>query len=95
MSWWKTHTKRGPGGLPPGRQLSNKGEALEKFCEHLGIGLEQVTVFGDAHNDLSMFALRCRKVAVDCAVPEIKALADIVLGPEDSVLKFIGRELKA
>jgi hydroxymethylpyrimidine pyrophosphatase-like HAD family hydrolase len=72
---------------------ASKGEAIEKLCSHLGISLDQVTVFGDASNDLSMFALPCRKVAVDCAIPEIKALADIVLGPEDSVLDFMEREL--
>lgn len=74
---------------------ASKGETLEKLCAHLGISLAQVTVFGDALNDLSMFNLPCRKVAVDCAVPEIKALADIVLSANDTVLAFIERELKA
>ena len=74
---------------------ANKGEALLKLCAHLEISLTQVTVFGDALNDLSMFGLPCRKVAVDCAVPEIKALADIVLDAQDTVLKFMERELKA
>ncbi|MES2201468.1 MAG: HAD family hydrolase [candidate division FCPU426 bacterium] len=73
---------------------ANKGEAIEKLCLHLGVPLEGVTVFGDALNDLSMFRLACRKIAVDRAVPEIKALADLVLGPEDSVLKFMERELR-
>jgi HAD superfamily hydrolase (TIGR01484 family) len=74
---------------------ASKGETLEKLCTYLEISLGSVTVFGDALNDLSMFSLRkCRKVAVDCAVPEIKALADIILAADDSVLAFIERETK-
>lgn len=73
---------------------ASKGEALEKLCDHLEIQLSQVTVFGDALNDLSMFQMAgLRKVAVDCAVPEIKALADLVLSKGDSVLHFIERDL--
>jgi HAD superfamily hydrolase (TIGR01484 family) len=74
---------------------ASKGEAMQILCAHLGADEGQATVFGDAHNDLSMFApgRPWRKVAVDCAVPEIKGLADIVLGPGDSVLHYIEREL--
>ncbi len=74
---------------------ANKGEAVRLLCQHLGLplGPERVTVFGDAHNDLSMFDLDARKVAVDVAVPELKAKADVILGPEMSVLEFIEREL--
>src|SRR6185369_8002329 len=75
---------------------ASKGETLEKLCAFLELSLAKVTVFGDALNDLSMFSLQaCRKVAVDCAVGEIKALADIVLAKDDSVLAFIERELEA
>jgi hydroxymethylpyrimidine pyrophosphatase-like HAD family hydrolase len=74
---------------------ASKGEALEILVEHLGAEASETTVFGDAHNDLSMFERRhaWRKVAVDCAVPEIKELADTVLAADDSVLAFIEREL--
>jgi HAD superfamily hydrolase (TIGR01484 family) len=74
---------------------ASKGEALGLLCAHLGLDESEATVFGDALNDLSMFQAqrRWRKVAVDCAVAEIKELADLVLGPRDSVLHYIEREL--
>lgn len=76
---------------------ASKGETLGILCEHLGVEGERVTIFGDALNDLSMFSpdRKWKKVAVDCAVPEIKALADEVLSGEDSVLHYIERELGA
>jgi len=74
---------------------ASKGETLMILCEHLGLAESDVTVFGDARNDLSMFAAERRwtKVAVDCAVPEIKALADLTLAADDTVLHYIEREL--
>jgi hypothetical protein len=76
-------------------ERSSKGEALEILLLHLGLQESQATVFGDAANDLSMFQAgrRWKKVAVASAVPEIKGLADLVLGPSDSVLHYIEREL--
>jgi HAD superfamily hydrolase (TIGR01484 family) len=74
---------------------ASKGETLQILCDRLGTDTSEATVFGDAHNDLSMFAPQHRwhKVAVDAAVPEIKRLADTVLSAEDSVLHYIEREL--
>ena len=76
---------------------ASKGETLAILCEHLGIAGSDVTIYGDALNDLSMFSKgrAWKKVAVDCAVPEIKGLADEVLTGADSVLHYIERELKA
>ncbi len=73
---------------------ASKGEALAKLCDHLELEAGQVTVFGDAMNDLSMFQMSgVRKVAVSGAIAEIKALADLVLEEGDSVLHFIERDL--
>lgn len=53
----------------------NKGSALRSLCDHLGIGLDQVVVFGDAGNDLSMFGVVDHAVAVANATPEASAAA--------------------
>lgn len=42
----------------------NKGAAVRWICERLGIGLEEVVVFGDADNDLPMFSAVPHSVAV-------------------------------
>jgi hydroxymethylpyrimidine pyrophosphatase-like HAD family hydrolase len=72
---------------------ANKGETLAILCEHLGSDASEATVFGDGHNDLSLFAPErpWHKVAAKVAVPEIKALADTVLSGDDSVLNYIER----
>ena len=58
-------------------------------------GAERLTVFGDSFNDLSMMNVADRAVAVENALPEVKAAADTVIGPntDDSVALFIAREL--
>ena len=75
---------------------ANKGDAVALLLEHLGLEPAGVTVFGDALNDLAMFDKKWlwKKVAVDCAVPELKALADQTLAADDSVLAYIEREFR-
>lgn len=53
----------------------NKGSALLTLCDHLGITPDQVVVFGDAGNDLTMFSVAGHAVAVGNATPEAKAAA--------------------
>ena len=48
----------------------NKGAAVAWMAERLGVGLDEVVVFGDADNDLSMFAAVEHSVAVAGATPE-------------------------
>lgn len=57
-------------------------------------GADHLTVFGDNFNDLPMMAVADRAVAVDNAVPEVKAAVDIVIGPntDNSVARFIAAE---
>jgi hypothetical protein len=71
---------------------ASKGEAVGILCEVLGCRVDQATVFGDAENDLSMFELPPRKVAVARAVAPLKERADLVLEASYSVLHFIERE---
>ena len=53
----------------------NKGTAVAWIAERLGIGLDEVVVFGDADNDLPMFAAGENSVAVAGATPEAAAAA--------------------
>ena len=48
----------------------NKGTAVAWLAERLGVGLDDVVVFGDADNDLPMFAAVKNSVAVAGAAPE-------------------------
>ena len=53
----------------------NKGSAVLALCEHLGIGTDEVAVFGDAGNDLAMLNVVENSVAVANATPEAAAAA--------------------
>jgi len=48
-------------------------------------------VFGDNLNDLPMMAVADVAVAVENALPEVKAKADVVIGPntDDAVARWI------
>ena len=53
----------------------NKGAAVRWLCERLGIGLDEVVVFGDADNDLPMFEVVPNSVAVANATAPAAAAA--------------------
>lgn len=61
-------------------------EWLKRSC-----GADRVVAFGDNINDLPMLRAADVAVAVGNALPEVKAAADIVIGPntEDSVARFV------
>ena len=54
-------------------------------------GADRVVAFGDNLNDIPMLQVADVAVAVENALPEVKEIADIVIGPntEDSVARFI------
>jgi hypothetical protein len=54
-------------------------------------GAERVVGFGDNHNDFPLFAACDYKIAVGNAAPEIKELADLVIGcsTEDAVAEYL------
>jgi hydroxymethylpyrimidine pyrophosphatase-like HAD family hydrolase len=63
----------------------DKGTGLAVVAEELGIGPEDVLVFGDMPNDVPMFRWAgWRRVAVANAHPEILALADEVTATNDA-----------
>ena len=53
----------------------NKGAAVRWLAERMGIGLDEVVVFGDADNDLPMLEAVPNSVAVANATPEAAAAA--------------------
>lgn len=59
----------------------SKGAALAALAEQVGIAREQVAAIGDHENDLSMIRWAGLGMAVGNAIPEVLAVADVVLPP--------------
>lgn len=57
---------------------ATKGNALMGILKSLGIRKEEVAVFGDSPNDLSMFEVAGLKIAVGNSYPQIIEKADII-----------------
>ncbi len=59
------------------------------------VGTEKITAFGDNLNDIIMLNGADTAVAVENAVPQVKKIADVIIGTnnEDSVVKFIARDV--
>ena len=56
----------------------HKATGLSKLIEHLGIDRSQVMACGDEANDLSMIEWAGLGVAMQNAVPAVKAVANVV-----------------
>lgn len=71
--------------------LATKAHGLRALAEHLKIGLPQITVFGDGVNDLPMFKIAGRAVAVGNASVSVREMADEVIGDheQDSVVRYL------
>lgn len=70
----------------------SKAEAVRDVATELGA--KRIVVFGDNLNDLPMMNVADLSVAVENALPEVKAQADIIIGPNtaDSVARFIEQD---
>ena len=53
---------------------------LKKLAKRLHISLDHTVVFGDYLNDLEMFRIAGRAIAVGNALPEVKLLAQEIIG---------------
>lgn len=60
------------------KKCATKGSALIAVMDSLGIKREEVAVFGDSPNDMSMFEIAGLKIAVKNSYPEILEKADII-----------------
>ena len=72
---------------------ANKGNALRRLAEHLGLTLANCMSFGDGLNDLSMIEAAGVGVAMANAVPEVKNAAKFIApsNDEDGVAKGIDK----
>ena len=63
---------------------AQKGPVLKKYIESLGYTMDEVMVFGDSLNDLSMLSMDFgATVAVENAVPEVKRAAKYITKSND------------
>ena len=72
---------------------AHKGNALKRFAEHLGFGLENCMAFGDGMNDFTMVEAAGLGIAMENAEPEVKRVAKYVTlsNDEDGVAKGIDK----
>ncbi len=59
---------------------ADKGKMLRTLSQHLDTPLSQIVVFGDYLNDLEMFEIAGKSIAVGNALPEVQAVAHQVIG---------------
>ena len=70
---------------------ATKDQAIRLLVDRYVLSGKEIVVFGDQSNDLKMFQIADRSVAVANAMEELKRRADILIGSneQDSVVKFI------
>ncbi|MBN2826235.1 MAG: HAD family hydrolase [Campylobacterales bacterium] len=71
---------------------ADKSHALEVVSQYIQRDLADFSVFGDSLNDIGMFKAAGRSIAVQNALDELKAHADIILphtNDEDGVARFL------
>lgn len=73
----------------------SKANAIQYLCQLWNIPIQQVVVFGDDENDLEMFSLCPNAVAMENAIPELKALSsDITLNNnQDGVAYWLAKNI--
>ncbi len=70
----------------------NKGIALIKYCENVGLDIKDVIAFGDATNDNEMLQVAGLGVCLKNGIPSTKAIADVVMDyecSEDGVGRYL------
>lgn len=65
------------------KQSVTKERAIAEVCGSLGIKREEIAAFGDDYADSGMLAFCGCGIAMGNAVPEIKEIADMVIGSND------------
>jgi hydroxymethylpyrimidine pyrophosphatase-like HAD family hydrolase len=70
---------------------ANKAATVRWLAARLGVGREGLTVFGDNLNDLPMFEVAGRRIAVANAQPPVRSAADLVIpsNDDDGVARFV------
>lgn len=78
-----TVTSSGPFNLEVTASGSDKGMALQQFAERLGIPLTATVAIGDHHNDLPMFRVAGKSIAMGNAENAVKRQATEETGHHD------------
>ena len=71
---------------------ADKSHGIKSVSEYMDIDFSKLCVFGDNYNDIGMFELASKSVAVSNAQDGVKKLADIVLeysNDEDGVARYL------
>jgi len=73
---------------------ATKEQALSRLMDDYDLSGAEVVAFGDSDNDIPLFRIAARGVAVQNASDELKSLAETVIGPNtaDSVVQFLERD---
>lgn len=64
---------------------AQKGIILEQVAVKMGIDREEVMILGDSFNDYSMFEIFEETVAMENAIPEVKAIAKYITDTNDNL----------
>jgi len=74
---------------------ATKEYAIKELMEMLDFPVDELTVFGDSRNDISMFKIATKSVAVANALDEVRNCASVIIGPneEDGVVDYISADL--
>jgi len=74
---------------------ATKGNAIQRLLDTYGFSSENLTVFGDSYNDLPMFEMAGKAMAMEGAVPALKQIATQTIGSnsDDSVVRYIRSEV--
>jgi hypothetical protein len=77
-------------------ERATKAVAVLDLCERLGVSPSALTVFGDERNDIPMFQIAGKAVAVGNAHRALKAHAHEIIGDheQDSVVGYLERVVK-
>ena len=70
---------------------ATKDQAIMELMDRYGFTADNLTVFGDNDNDIGMFKLASRAIAVANAKDELKRYADQIIGlnDDDSVVRYL------
>lgn len=61
----------------------DKQTGIEAWCERVSIDVNRVAAVGDANNDIDMLNAAAIAIVPSSAGPEIQALADVIIPPND------------